>query len=154
MTELKLLNKTNSYLTCPDAFEFLPEVLSMVGHSNFNNYSQNEKLVARDEVINVIRILAESGILSVYKWYARPELNAVKLSVKDMLINIDEVWFKEANEADFYGMMMFGSPDWYKEKTKDLGLTVTTDWKTFLKEKIGDLEKWIEKNRPKESFDS
>jgi hypothetical protein len=28
-------------------------------------------------------------------------------------------------------------------------MTPTTNWETFVKEKIGNLEKWIEDNRPK-----
>jgi hypothetical protein len=154
MKELNSLLKSNIYLTCPDPFEFLPELLSMVGHSNFNEYNLNKKLKARDEALNVIRILAELGILIVYEWYTMPELNNIKLSTKDMLMHLDKVWFKEAKEADFYNMVIFGSPNWYLEKTKDMGLTITTDWKIFVKKRIGDLEDWIEKNRPKESFNT
>ena len=47
-------------------------------------------------------------------------------------------------------MVMFKHKDWYVDALEKKGLTSTTDWKTFVKEKIGDLEKWIEDNRPQE----
>ena len=55
----------------------------------------------------------------------------------------------EDKDPNFYGMVTFGSKKWYVNKLEEQGLTDTTDWETFVKNKIGDLEQWIEENRPK-----
>lgn len=62
---------------------------------------------------------------------------------------IEEVWFIGADTPDFYGMPMFKYKDWYIQKLEALGLTHTgPDWKWFVENKIGDIEKWIEENKP------
>lgn len=49
----------------------------------------------------------------------------------------------------FLGMVMFTHPTWYIDKLNGLGLSPTTDWKWFVENKIGNLKKWINYNRPK-----
>ena len=61
----------------------------------------------------------------------------------------DKIWFEGAKFPDLYGMVIFGTQKWYTEALEKKGMTNTTNWKLFVKNKIGNLEQWIEDNRPK-----
>ena len=145
MTKNELFKKENIGLTCPETFEFLSEMIGILGYSIYDSEE------VRKEVFETLKILFELDILKIYKWYSRPELNNQQLTIEETLNHIDRIWFKKAEYPDFYNMMMFSGSDWYVKKTKSLGLTMTTNWEWFVENKIrdGDLEKWIEENRPK-----
>lgn len=49
---------------------------------------------------------------------------------------------------DFYTIACFETKGWYVNKMRDLGMSPTRNWKMFVEEEIGDLEKWIMENRP------
>ncbi len=70
------------------------------------------------------------------------------ISNEEIIRHLNKVWFEGADFEHFYGMPMFKYKDWYLNALKKEGLTPYTYWRTFVKEKIGDLEKWIEENRP------
>lgn len=146
MIKLELFKEKNLDLVCPNPFEFLTELLSLLGYSN----KEYNLKTTREDVLETLKLLFELQVLDVHTWYAKPQLNNLDLSIIEKLNHINEIWFKGAKYPDFYNMMIFVSPDWYINQTKELGLTMTTNWKTFVKENIGDLEQWIEKNKPNE----
>lgn len=48
-------------------------------------------------------------------------------------------------------MPMFRYKNWYLKALEREGLTNTTYWRTFVNEKIGDLETWIKVQKQKQS---
>ena len=109
---------------------------------------------ARHVVLSVLKTLFELDVIYVYKWYNQPELKNKKLTINETIIKIDDIWFENAIYPDFYNMVMFGSQKWYVDALEKIGMTHTTNWENFVKEKIGDLEQWIERNRPKKNTDN
>ncbi len=131
-------------LLCPNGIEYIWGVYMHLDISDKDASKPNNKKI----VLDVIETLMNYGVLYVYEWYKKPELNHQKLTIKETIDFIDEIWAKNSNYPDLYSMMYFGSPHWYVNKTGELGFTMTTNWRTFVHDKIGDLEKWIEENKP------
>jgi hypothetical protein len=145
MIKNEIFNKEFRGLLCPYSFEFLNNLLGLLNYS-YNRYDDDK---TREEILSILRVLFELRVLYVYKWFAKPELDKINLTIDETLEHIDKIWFKGAKYPDFYGMLIFGNKDWYVEKLKEKGLTETIDWEWFLDNQIPDLEKWIEENRPK-----
>lgn len=145
MKNINIFEEEYLGLFTPNGIEYIWGVYMHLGISDNESSLPKNKMI----ILNVIEKLMNYSILQVVEWYQKPELNSKVLTVKETIQNLDEIWSKKAKYPDFYNMVYFASPDWYVNKTSELGLTMTTDWKDFVKEQIGDLEKWIIKNRPK-----
>lgn len=145
MTKNELFSSDKIDLLCPQSNELLLDFVYLLGYDDMDLQNQNVK----EDTLFVIEQLLEIDILYVHKWYENPKLDNTKLSVKETLDHLDKIWFKGAKYPDFFNMVIFGSKDWYVKKLQSLGMNHTTNWKWFVKNKIGNLEKWIEENRPK-----
>ena len=149
MTKTELFHNNNIELFMPDGIEYIFNILENTGS---NEYTSKD---AKKNGLDTIQSLFELNLIEVFHWGEHHKIiHNLDLSYKQTLNYVDNIWFVGADVPDFYGMVMFKFKDWYLRALENNGLTHTTNWKTFVKEKIGDLEKWIEKNRPKESFDS
>lgn len=144
MNHINIFDKKYLDLLAPNGIEYIWGVYMHLGISDSEaSKPKNKKLV-----LNVIESLMNYSIIYVKEWYQKLELNSKRLTIEETIHYLDEIWNEKAEYPDFYNMVYFASPDWYIDKTRELGLNMTTDWKTFVNEKIGDLEKWIQENRP------
>ena len=136
----------NEYINlfCPNSNEYLFDYIYILGYKDIDSKNWKSRLV----VLSVIEYLLREKIIFVHNWPNHDELDK-KMSVKNIIKTIDKLWFENAIFPDFYGIVMFDNEKWYTDKLEDLGLTQTTNWENFVKTKIGDLEKWIEENKPK-----
>ena len=144
MNSKLLFQQKNIDLFHPEGVEFIYSILQNLGYRDFTSKQ------ARIHGLQVIRQLFEMDLIAVFHWGEHHNLLSNLGLNKDQTIQlIDNIWFPSADYSDFLGMPMFGHKEWYLEALKRAGLTSTTDWKTFVKDKIDDLEQWIEENRPK-----
>ncbi len=107
---------------------------------------------AKFVILNILKFLLELKVIYVFNWGNAQPPNIQDFSNEDVINHIDKNWIIGAKYPDFYSMAMFGSTKWYVDKLEELGMTHTTNWESFVSEKIGDLEKWIEENKPKYSI--
>ncbi len=147
MTKRELFDKKDKDLFHPEGIELISTILFALGYT-YDNISSKE---AREEGIALLKLLLDLDLIEVFHWGKLNEkLKDTSLSKKEILKHIEELWFKGANIQDFYGMIIFKYKDWYINALKREGLRFRgMNWKTFVKNKIGDLERWIEENRPK-----
>ncbi len=144
MIEKDVFKGKNINLFCPNVNEFLYNFIYLIEYSD----EASNDWKSRHVVLSVIEILLNFEVIYVYDWIAKPKLKNKKLDNKSIIKEIDEIWFKGAKYSDYYNMVMFGSTRWYVDSLAKLGMTNTTNWEYFVKNKIGDLEKWIEDNKP------
>ncbi|RXG31858.1 hypothetical protein [Leeuwenhoekiella marinoflava] len=145
MNRKELFQPHNMNLLCPHSFEYLHELLGMLGYSSKQYHLQE----AREKVFDTLEILFDLEILNIYDWVKKPDLNNKKIPVKKILQEIDTLWDINSEFDHFYDFLIFGNENWYVEQLIKLGLTHTTNWLLFVKYEIGDLENWIEENRPR-----
>ena len=141
-----IFDKTNILLYEPyDGVEMIYRILENINHLECTTKN------ARRDGLRVINKLFELELIEVFHWGSyENELRGKKLSIFEKMMYLQELWFIGADFGDLASMPMFKYKDWYVKNLENLGLTHYTDWKVFVEEKIGDIEKWIEKNRPKE----
>ncbi len=139
-----IFNKNYIGLFCPDSNEYLYNYIYELGYTD--NDSKNWK--CRYIVLSVIKYLLDNQVIYIYDWPNYPEIKK-NMSNADIIKTIDKLWLKESKYPDFFGMVIFGTSKWYKDNLERLGLTIYTDWNKFVQSEIGDLEKWIENNKPK-----
>lgn len=145
MNKIDIFDKENIGVFAPySGIETIDSILQ-----NINHYKDFTTLKARRECLKVINDLFELGLIEVFHWgkYEHDFKNE-ELSNFEKMMYLQELWFIGADFSDFVSMPMFKYKDWYIKKLEDLGMTHYTDWKTFVNDKIGDLEKWIRENRP------
>jgi hypothetical protein len=107
-------------------------------------------LEARQEGLSILQNLFKLKLIEIFHWGKHHEIiKQLDLNTKQTIKFIDVTWFEGADFEDFVDMPMFKYKDWYLNALKNEGLTHTTNWKSFVEEKIGNLEKWIEENKPK-----
>ncbi len=140
-----LFKKENINLLCPYSFEFLNHLIGQLGY----NQESYDDLNVKQNVLNTLNYIFDLEILEVYDWINNPQLKNQDMSYKEIVSAIDDLWVKGIEYPDFYGIVLFGPKGWYVKKLEKMGMTHTTDWQNFIEDKIGDLEKWIEKNKPK-----
>ena len=146
MTRKEIFKEVNVNLFSPCSNEFLFDFIYLLGYTD---KEINDKKI-KEDVLSTLEILFNLKIIFIYKWFKESELNDRDLSIGETIAHINRIWFKGATYPDFYNMVMFGSQKWYVDKLWDMGMSHTTNWKWFVENKIGNLEKWIEENRPKE----
>lgn len=147
MKEINIFDDKYVELFCPyDGVEFIQNIILGLGYTNKNLSSQK----AKKEALIVIEELLNLNLIYVFHWGQNHSSMVGKVfTIKQTINYIDSLWFQGAGYSDFYGMVMFGYKKWYVEELEKLGMTHTTNWKEFVKNKIGNLEKWIEDNKPK-----
>ncbi|MDG2193280.1 MAG: hypothetical protein P8K77_00195 [Polaribacter sp.] len=148
MKRINIFDKEHVNLFCypGDGIEFLHSVLFSLGYTYKGLFSQK----AKKDGLFVIEELFKLDLIYVFHWGKNhDEMKNNTYTIKETLKYIDSIWFGGADYPDFYGMVMFGHKKWYLKELEKLGMTDTTDWKEFVKHKIGNLEQWIEENRPK-----
>lgn len=136
----------NEYLGLldPYSFEFLNHLIGLLG---FSKTEYNDLKVKRN-VLNVLKYMFELDIIQIKSWMNNSFKDDFNMSIEETLNKIDSLWQRNMDFPDFYTIAYFETKEWYVNKIEDLGMTQTTDWKTFVKENIGNLEEWIEINRP------
>lgn len=145
MTNKEFFDINNIELFMPDGVEFIYTILQNIG---FTDFSTNE---AREKGLETIKKLLELNLIDVFHWGEHhSSLKDENISNDELICHLENIWFNGADFEHFSNMIMFKFKDWYLSALKNAGLTNTTNWKTFIKENIGDLEKWIEENKPKE----
>jgi len=70
-------------------------------------------------------------------------------SDKEIIEYIEKSWNEDTEFIDLYILAWFRYESWYRDGLVSLGLTPTTNWEDFVSNNIGNLEKWIKKNKPK-----
>ena len=122
-----------------DGVEYIHSILQNVGY-----YPDFKSLEARRNGLRVINKLFELDLIEIHHWGKyENELKSKDISIFEKMMYIQELWFIGAGFEDFYDMPMFRYKGWYLKELEKLGMTNTTDWKDFVKNKIGNLENWI-----------
>ncbi|MEE9350043.1 MAG: hypothetical protein V3U80_08355 [Flavobacteriaceae bacterium] len=145
MKKINLFQKTYIDILCPLYTENLWHIISLI---NNNQISHNE---LKTTVLSILNYLLENKILFVIdeiidnKTFIRSKLN------KDQTIQfIDSKWNEKIDFMDLYLLAWFRFEDWYIDGLTKKGLVSIKDWQKFVAKEIGDLEKWINNNKPKE----
>lgn len=149
MEKINLFNKKYINLFCygGDGIEFFQSIMFSLGYS----YKELSSLKVKKDTLYVIEELLKLKLIEVFLWGEKhSEMKDKEYSIEEILKYINSIWFDEADYPDFYGMVMFKHKEWYTHKLEKLGMTHTTDWKWFVENKIGNLEKWIQENKPNE----
>lgn len=144
MKTKELFDKKNIELFMPDGVEYIYTILQGIGYSN-NNFKSRK---GRQEALEIIQKLFELELIEVFRWGEHHnKLKDKDISNEEIMKHIKEVWFIGADFEDFISMPMFKYKDWYLNALEKGGENFSL-WIDFFNE-IGDLEKWIEENRPK-----
>ncbi|MBL7472915.1 hypothetical protein [Robertkochia sediminum] len=139
----QLFAEKNRELFMPDGVEYIYNILNNIGYSDYTSAE------AKTEGMEVIKALFELDLIEVFSYgNYHLKFSNERLSVDEVLAHLDKVWFIGADFSDFVSMPMFKFKDWYLRALKEAGLTDTTEWNNFVREEIGDLQKWIGENRP------
>ncbi|MDG2193281.1 MAG: hypothetical protein P8K77_00200 [Polaribacter sp.] len=136
----------NGYINlfCPNSNEYLFDYIYALGFKDIDSKNWKPRLV----ILSVLEYLFRLKIINVYSWPNHPELEKKGMTIKETIETIDKLWSNNATFPDFYGIVMFENQKWYTEALEKKGLTQTTNWEKFIENEIGDLEKFIEDNRP------
>jgi hypothetical protein len=146
ITTKELFKFKNIQLFNPyDGVEFIYSILQGLGYCN-NNFKSKK---GRKEGLEVIEKLFELELIEIFSWGKYVDkLKSKELSNSEKMKFIEELWFIEADYPDFLNMPMFKFKKWYIKNLEKHGFNHFTNWEWFVKNKIGDLEKFIENNRP------
>lgn len=138
-------NKYINLFNPDDGVEFIYSIIQSLGYG----IKDFKSLEVRTETLEAIRQLLKIEMLEAYSWHGHDVKSEVpKLSNEEILKKVEEQWFIGADYVDFLSIVMFCHPIWYKEKLEELGFKPTTDWVWFIENKIGNIEKWIQDNKP------
>lgn len=116
---------------------------------NKNNHLPFKEL--KKETLEIISFLLENDIVYALEqnWMGNKEFKKTKLSNKDIIDKINNNWREDTSWEEFYFMLWFKFQDWYTTKLSAKGLTYySVDWNKFINDKIGNLEQWIQDNKP------
>jgi len=116
-----------------------------------DNKHISDKLL-KEFTLSYINEMIDKDIIYVgNKWSEDKSLIKWKYSKDEIIDKIDKMWNEDATFPDFLEMVWFGYQDWYINALKKMGLGQEKIlWRDFIKNNIGNLEKWIEDNKPKE----
>lgn len=146
---MNIFDEKNIDLFHPEGVEYLYSILQNIGFTEFKSKE------ARTKGLDIIKNLFGLGLVEIFHWGNQHKvLEGKDLSNKEIMEEIEKIWFVGSDFSDFFGMPMLKYRDWYIEALRDNGFQMRgVNWKTFVSEKIGDmadLRNWIEQNRPKE----
>ncbi len=146
MKKSELYNKHYIDIFCPSWTEYLWDIISIIKNSNKNISNKDIK----KWTLNYIEEMLENNLIHVgSEWDENKKLVYWNLPNNEILEEIDKMWFDGADYPDFIEMCWFIFKDWYIETLKANGfLKERILWKDFIEENIGDLEKWINDNKP------
>lgn len=145
MIKQDLFDKENLDIFIPnDGVEFIYSILQSLGYRDFTTK------VAREHGLKIINQLFALDLIEIFHWgnYNKIFKNVIFNKIQTLRL-IENIWFEGADYSDFIGMIIFKHKDWYIKALEKEGFTHTKNWENFVKEKIGNLEKWIKQNRPK-----
>ena len=146
MTNEELFNLKNVNLFHPEGIEFVSTILFGLGFE----YENLNTDYARKEGLRYINKLLELDLIEIFHWGKfQNKLENKELSKEQTFEYICKSWQPGANVPDFYDMPMFKYKNWYVKSLNNIGLTSTTNWNTFVTNKVGDIEEWIASIRPK-----
>ncbi len=136
----------NTKLYCPFAVELLFDFFGEFEIRTNETYTTEKK----KKVLSKIRQMLDKEILFLSE---RKNDKFIKwnFSTDEAIRRLENLWNDDTQFSDFYNMVWFGYQEWYIDKLHSLGFKKAENWNDFLNEKIGDLEQWIEENRPKEN---
>ena len=136
---------------CPNYTEYLWDIIAII--KNDNKYISND--VLKYFTLAYVSEMIEKDIIYVgNEWITNNTLKYWELSKDEIINRINEMWFENAEYPDFLGMVWFGFQEWYIEALKKEGYGKERMlWADFVEKNIGDLEKWIEENKPKDGID-
>ena len=131
----------------PTWTEYLWDIIAIIK----NNDKNISKVEIKKHTLNYIKLMLKNNLIKVGNEWENKKLIFWDLSNEMILKKIDTMWFDGANYPDFLNMVWFGYQEWYIEALKKIGYGKEKIlWTDFVDKNIGDLEKWIEGNRPKE----
>lgn len=111
-----------------------------------DNYTRDSK----EKVLKAISILLEQKIIFVGNWSDNKEFIIWELSNSEILLQIDLLWKKDIKFHEFYNLVWFGYQKWYIDGLNNKGFgKEKISWNIFIEERLGNLELWIEENKPK-----
>lgn len=146
---INLFDKKYINLLYPYHNELLWEIANEIGYTY--DYSNPN---AKKDTLEVLKQMLDLDIINILCWVTKPELENKNLTNKEIIEEIDKMWGKGTDYPDFYSMVIFGLPKWYKEGLEALGLSEMPtkgelSWDCFLDTRIGNIEEWIKDNKPK-----
>lgn len=131
---------------CPYYIELLFDYFGEFKIKTNERYTKDNK----DKVLNSILEMLTNKVIFVSE-KKKSEFVKWNDSNKIIIERINSMWTENANFSDFYEMVWFGYEDWYINALKKEGYRKEKySWNDFVKTKIGDLEKWIDENKPKQ----
>lgn len=135
-------------LFMPDGVEYISTILENLGYT----YKNENSSLAKENGMQVIEELFRLDLIEVFHWgKSHEKLKDLIFTESETISQINHLWYKGAQGPDFYSMPMFKYKNWYLKALEREGLTNTTYWRTFVNEKIGDLETWIKVQKQKQS---
>ncbi len=139
--KINLYNKNYIKLLCPFALENFWHIVACIKDNNTNIPTYELKPI----VLEVVEYLLDNKLL----FLVMENNNSSKMTTSEILNFLDVKWKYDMDFIDLYVLAWFKFEKWYVNSLKKKGLDETTNWEYFVKNKIGDLEKWIEENKPK-----
>lgn len=136
------MNEMNFYM--PYKVEFLFDFFSDFEIKLNEPYTLEKK----NKVLKFIRILLENKIIYAGSYIDNKTFKKWDSPINKIIEDIFLNWKENLDYSDFYNIVLFRYESWYIEALKREGYNDLVDWNWFIEEKIGDLKKWIEKNRP------
>lgn len=131
-------------LLCPFYIEYLWAITSLL------KQNKEEKQIKEKSLFIIAKLLDLKVIYIGNEWTTDKTILKWNLPFKEIIEKIDEMWFKDAQFPDFYEMIFIGYEEWYIKALEKKGLSSAKNWKEFVNQNVGDLEKWIEENKPKD----
>ena len=130
----------------PHYIEYLFDFFGKYQIKTNKKYTQENK----EKVLNSILTLLNQRIIFVGNWIDNNNFKRWNLSNKEIIEKINSLWLEGTEYPELYNIVYFNYEEWYIDELEKLGFNENSNWDTFIKENIGNLEKWIEENRPKE----
>lgn len=141
MKEVNLFNENYIDLLCPYYVEYLWSITSKLEENNETNI--------REKTLEIISQLLDLQIVYVGdEWLDPTTLKKWELSNEAIIDRIKKKWFIGAQFPDLYEIAAFGYKEWYINSLAKADFQKAKNWKTFVSTNIGDLESWIQFNRP------
>lgn len=114
------------------------------------NIKTNEPYIRerKDKVLNSIKIMLLQNVIYVGKYDENKKFETWNTPVEEIISKLDKIWTENMQFSEFYDMVWFGYKKWYLERLVKESYESTMDWKWFIENKIGNIERWIEENKP------
>ena len=137
------LNEIFLSVASPFGTENLWHIISKIRESD--NSKNIEFNVLKSYTLDILNTMIDYDMISICFAFENETIKSEEYS--DLVKRIENTWIQETDFSDLYTMVWFKFNDWYVDGLKKEGLSESTDWNMFTK-KIGNLENWMEKNRP------